>query len=326
MSSITPNNTDQEIDLRQVSQKMGQAYESFLSWIFRGFLFVKRNLIVLIVLFVLGAGIGYYLDKNSKVYDSEIIVIPNFGSTEYVYSKIDLLNSKLMENDKSFLKSIGVKDFELIGNVEVEPINDIYSFVNGREQNFELIKLMAEDGDINKILEDKTTSINYKTHRIKVTTSRIATKEEVILPILSYLNDSDYYNEVQVSTVESIKKIIKSQENTINQIDSLLNSFSKSANSGSKNSNLVYYNENTQLNDVLKTKTDLINDITYRKLDLINNTAIVKENSNALNIKNHKGLNGKRKIVFPVLFIGFFLLYGLLHSFYRKQKLKMETN
>lgn len=321
MSSITPNTNDQEIDLGQVSKKIGQAYEGFLSWVFRGFLFVKRNLIVLIILFIIGAGLGYYLDKNTKVYDHEMIVIPNFGSAEYVYSKVNLLNSKLMEDDKPFLKSIGIKDFKLVSNVEIEPINDIYTFVNSREQNFELVKLMAEDGDINKIIEDETTSINYKSHKIKITTSRTATKEEFIKPILNYLNDSEYYKEVQVSMVESVKKIINSQENTINQIDSLLNSFSKSA-KGSSNNNLVYYNENTQLNDVLKTKTDLINDITFRKLDIINNTSIVKESSTVLNVKNYKGLNGKRKLVFPILFISLFLVLGLVRNFYRKQKLK----
>ena len=325
MSSNTPNYNDQEIDLRQVSQKMGRAYEGFLSWIFRGFLFVKRNLIVLIILFVIGAGIGYYLDKNTKVYDHEVIVIPNFGSAEYVYSKVNLLNSKLIENDKEFLNSIGIKDLELLSEIEIEPINDIYTFVNSREQNFELVKLMAEDGDINKIIEDETTSINYKTHRIKITTSRKASKTEVINPIINYLNDSNYFKEVQTSAVKSLEGIIKSQESTVNQIDSLLNSLSKTA--SSKSGNLVYYNnENTQLNDVLKTKTDLVNDISYRKLDLINSTAIVKESSTVLNMKNYKGLNGKRIVVFPILFILLFLLFGFLRGIYRRQKSRIETN
>jgi len=325
MSSNTPNYNDQEIDLRQVSQKMGRAYDSFLSWIFRGFLFVKRNLIVLIILFVIGAGIGYYLDKNTKVYDHEVIVIPNFGSAEYVYSKVNLLHSKLIENDKEFLNSIGIKDLELLSEIEIEPINDIYTFVNSREQNFELVKLMAEDGDINKIIEDETTSINYKTHRIKITTSRKALKTEVINPIINYLNDSNYFKEVQTSAVKSLEGIIKSQESTVNQIDSLLNSLSKTA--SSKSGNLVYYNnENTQLNDVLKTKTDLVNDISYRKLDLINSTAIVKESSTVLNMKNYKGLNGKRIVVFPILFILLFLLFGFLRGIYRRQKSRIETN
>ena len=325
MSSNTPNYNDQEIDLRQVSQKMGRAYEGFLSWIFRGFLFVKRNLIVLIILFVIGAGIGYYLDKNSKVYDHEVIVIPNFGSAEYLYSKIKLLDNKLMENDKQFLKALGINDLTLFNGEEIEPINDIYTFVNSREQNFELVKLMAEDGDINKIIEDETTSINYKTHRIKITTSRKASKEEIINPIINYLNDSNYFKEVQTSAVASLEGIIKSQESTVNQIDSLLNSLSKTA--SSKSGNLVYYNnENTQLNDVLKTKTDLVNDISYRKLDLINSTSIVKESSTILNLKNHKGLNGKLKILLPVLFILLFLMFGFLLGIYRRQKNRIEIN
>lgn len=324
MSSITPNNTDQEIDLRQVSQKMGQAYESFLSWIFRGFLFVKRNLIVLIVLFVLGAGIGFYLDKNTTVYNHEVMVLPNFGSVEYTYSKIDLINSKIKENDISFLKSIGIVNPKNLSEILIEPINDIYEFANKNDRNFEVIKLMSENGDINKIIEDKTTSRNYKYHRIKITTSKLAKRSDLLEPILKYLNDSEYYEEVHKSVVESLIKNNEVDENTVNQINNLLASFSEATTSG-KNSPMVYINENTQLNDVLKTKTELIQSIAYRKIELINATKIVKESSTVLNVKNTKSLNGKMKYTIPLLFISIFLLLGILKSFYRNQMRKLSN-
>ena len=55
--STTPKNVsdDQEIDLSQISRKIGQTYEGFLSWIFEGFLFIKRNIILLLILFIGGA-------------------------------------------------------------------------------------------------------------------------------------------------------------------------------------------------------------------------------------------------------------------------------
>jgi hypothetical protein len=47
--------------------------------------------------------------KPKKVYDHELIVQPNFGSTDYLYSKVELLASKINERDTVFLKSIGIK-------------------------------------------------------------------------------------------------------------------------------------------------------------------------------------------------------------------------
>lgn len=321
MSSNTPNYNDQEIDLRQVSQKMGRAYEGFLSWIFRGFLFVKRNLIVLIILFVIGAGIGYYLDKNTKVYDHEVIVNSNFSSVDYAYSQVNLINSKIGEGNISFLKSIGIKNPKSLGEISIEPINDVYQFAEQREHNFELIKLMAEDGDINKVMEGEVTSKNYKQHKIKITTRGVIDKKLVIDPILNYLNSSEYFKAIQKSLTESTKLRYIENEKTIAQIDAILTTLGKGATEGGDK--MVYYNnENTQLNDVLLTKNKLIQEQAFIKVDLISSSKIIQENSTSLNIKNRKGMNGKLKIILPILFIVAFLSIILLRGFYKAQALK----
>lgn len=325
MSSNSQNNPDNpEIDLSQISRKVSQAYQGFLAWIFRGFLFVKKNVIILAILFIIGAGIGFYLDRKTTVYNHEIIVTPNLGSTEYVYSKISLIKAKIRERDLNFLKAIGIQEPTMISDIEIEPITDIYGFINAKEQNFEMIKLMAEDGDINKIIVDETTSKNYSNYRISVTTKGIVSKKEIIEPILKYLNESSFFAELQKSLIESIHLKIQANEKMISQIDSLLANFS-SATGNTKNDKLVYFNnENTQLNDILKTKNELIQEQANKKIELITNGSIVKENSEVLNIKNHASINGKLKFILPILFIGMFLCFGLIRAFYRSQMAKLE--
>ena len=91
---MSVNSSDnQEIDLGQVSKKIGQTYQNFLSWVFRGILFVKKNFVLLVVLFIVGAALGFYLDKEPN-YTNDIVVIPNFGSNEYLYDKINLISLK----------------------------------------------------------------------------------------------------------------------------------------------------------------------------------------------------------------------------------------
>ena len=85
MSEMPQHNTDnQVIDLTQVSKRIGLFFDSISTSIFKGILFLKRNLIILAVLFIVGAGLGFYLDSNNKVYDNQIIVEPNFGSVDYL--------------------------------------------------------------------------------------------------------------------------------------------------------------------------------------------------------------------------------------------------
>ncbi|MBC7641602.1 MAG: hypothetical protein H7174_04590, partial [Flavobacterium sp.] len=171
MSSIqNQNQENQEIDLSLLTKKISGFFDSVLMSVFKSIQFLKKNIIIIGVLFVLGATLGYLLDESTAVYDQEIIVSPNFGSVDYLYSKIDLLNSKLKNNDTIFLKSIGIKNPKKIISLSIEPVVDIYTFVNNNTaiatnaqntQNFELVKLLSEDGDIKKVIKDKLTSKNY---------------------------------------------------------------------------------------------------------------------------------------------------------------------
>ncbi|MEZ0007421.1 hypothetical protein ABH942_002802 [Flavobacterium sp. 28YEA47A] len=325
MSSNSPTNPDnQEIDLAQVSRKLSHAYENFLSWIFRGLLFLKRNIVILIVLFILGVGLGFYLDRNTTVYNHEVIVKPNFGSTDYTYAKVNLINSKIKEGDFEFLNQIGIKKSAMLSKIEIEPISDIYEFVNSKEQNLELVRLMAESSDLNKIMNDETTSKNYANHKIILTTNKEISRSEIIEPILDYLNKSELYTKIQTTILENIRSKIESNKVTINQIDNLLADFSTASKGNSKSGNLVYYNENTQLNDVLKTKNELVLDQGNRMLELVFSDKIVKESSEVINIKNNQSLNGKLKFIFPIVFLSIFFGIVLIRGFYKSQMAKMK--
>lgn len=324
MSSNSPVNADnQEIDLSQISQKVNGVYEGLLHKIFTFILFVKRNIIVLIILFVIGAAAGFYLDKKFKSYDHQIIVAPNFESTDYAYAKIDLLQSKINEGDSTFLKEIGIKHPKKLQKIEIKPIIDVYKFIENNKDNFELIKLMAEDGNIEKIIENKITSKNYLYHAITFKTSKLTSKEETVQPILNFLNSSDYFQQMQKEYLNNVRIKMTANDSTISQIDGLFNQF-KSRMNTNHSDKLIYFNENTQLNDVILTKENLLKEQSYYRLTLIKYEQIIKETSTILNDKNTKGTNGKMKLILPFLFILLFLIFKSITSFYKRQSLKIN--
>ncbi|MBF6641458.1 hypothetical protein IVB69_08195 [Flavobacterium sp. J49] len=326
MSATPQNNDNQEIDLSLVSKKIGGFFENISTQIFKGFLFFKRNSIWVGILFVLGAGLGFYLDRTSKAYDNQVIVMPNFGSTDYLYAKIDLINSKIEEGDTVFLKKVvQIKEPKTIKKIEIKPITDVYKFIDNKAQNFELIKLMAEDGDIKKIVEESLTSKNYPFHSITFVTDKKISNENTVSPLLNYLNDSEYFAKVQKEYLNNIKVKMVENDSIIAQINGFLNTFNGTLNGSQKSDKLVYYNENSQLDEVIKTKDNLITEQGNHRLELINLDKIVKENSTALNIRNNKAINGKMKLILPVLFIGLFVLVGLLKSFYQYQMAKLNS-
>ena len=188
MSTKVPQKeTDQEIDIFDISKSISSFFERANGSVFRFVHFFVRNWIIVLILIGFGIGLGWYIDENKISYKNEIIVTPNFGSVDYLYSKIDLLQAKIISGDTIFLKNeVGISNPEAIKRIEIKPISDAFKFVEDKEQNYELIKLMAEDGDINKVLVDNVTSKNYTFHTVSFVTNELVDEKKVIEPLLKY--------------------------------------------------------------------------------------------------------------------------------------------
>ncbi|MEW5676534.1 hypothetical protein ABGT15_09500 [Flavobacterium enshiense] len=321
-TSPQTNPNDQEIDLSELSKRISDFLQSLIDKFFDGILFLIRNKITIGILFIIGFGFGYYLDSRSENYENQIIVSPNFGSTDYLYSKIGLIEAKINEGDTVFLKQLGVQNPKNFSNIEIEPILDVYRFVNNNQQNFELLKLMAEDGDVKKIVEDNLTSKNYMYHMITYKTKGKTTNEMTLNPIMNFLNQSEYFSKLQKEYINNVQAKIQANDNTIQQINGVLNQFSNTLGSSQKSDKLVYYNENTQLNDVIKTKDELIKEQGNHRMDLVNSDRIIKDSSFTLNVESSSFLSENKKIVMPMLLIGMFIIFGAARSFYRRQLAK----
>ena len=326
MSAKPQNNDSQEIDLSQISKKIGGFFEDLSTSVFKGFLFIMRNIIWVGILFIIGAGLGLYLDKTTKIYDNQIIVTPNFGAVDYLYSKVELINSKIEDGDTLFLKEIvGIKEPRKVKGVKITPIVDVYKFIENKSQNFDLIKLMAEDGDIKKIVNESLTSKNYPYQTIAFATLGETSDEKTVKPILNYLNDSDYYMIIQKEYLNNIRIKMTQNDSIISQIDGFLNAFKGTVNGSQKSDKLVYYNENSQLNDVIKTKDLLVYEQGVHRIELVNLDKIVKDTGVTLNVKSTKIVNGKMKLILPLLLVGLFVIGSFLKSYYRKQMTKLKS-
>lgn len=322
MSTKVPQNSeDQEVDLVLISKKINSFFARLNRSIFKSIQFFIKNWMIVLVLVVAGFVIGIFLDQNQKSYKHEIIVAPNFGSTDYLYAKVDLINSKIKEKDTLFLKKVvGIPQPKNLKNIEIKPIADVYNFIQNKPENFELIKLMAEDGDIKKVLEDNVTSKNYNYQTILLFTNEKTSEENLINPLLKYLNSSDYYSKIQKVTYHNVEVKIQQTDSIIKQIDGILNNLAASPKGSVKNDKLIYYNENTQLNDVIKTKDALLNQLADHRIELIGFDKIIKENNVTTNLQLVKLGNGNLKFLMPFIFILAFVFWKFFISFYRKQK------
>ena len=331
---MSTNSQEQEIDLSQIGKSISKGIKKGTNKCFDFLFFIQKKLIIVFVLLLIGGGLGFYLDKLSSNYSSEIVVTPNLNSVDYLYSKIELLDSKLNEGDNLFLNQIGIHKTKKIVSIKIEPVIDIYTFVNKspvvddnaqNTQNFELMKLFAENEDIDKVIKDKITSKNYSNHKITVVTLDKTIENEVIKPILKYLNSDNYLNKLLGITKENTLVKMKKNEEQILQIDKLINQISANLSTIKNNSNLIYNNENNEINDLFTLKNNLLNEIANQKIQLEKIKLYVKDLSITTNQISTSGANNKLKFILPLLFVLFYLFGYWFSKVYKQQKQRIQA-
>lgn len=317
---MSTNSQDQEIDLGLVAKGIKDFFNGIINSFFDFIFFLKKKIFLVISLFVIGLVLGYFLD-NKGSYTQDILVIPNFGSNEYLYKKIDFLNSRIIQNDTAFFKSIGVSNSEIIGKIEIKAVNGVFKFVNQgpeNKQNFELIKLMAEEGNIEEILKSDATSRNYYLHNITFKTSEKITQKNVIDPILKYLQENNFYKTQQKIYEKNIENKIKFNDSLIVQIDKLI------LNLSNNKSGNISFSEESGISELINKKDQLIIETQNLYINKHEFEEIIKTQNISINNLNTKGLNHKMKLFLPVLFI---ILYLILYNFrvlYKKQMIRIK--
>ena len=316
---MSTNSQDQEIDLGQIGTGIKNFFSGIVNSIFDFIFFVKKKLVIIGGLFVVGVALAFLLD--SKTYNHEISVIPNFGSNEYLYKKIEQIDTKLREEDEAFFKQLGIKNFKDVISVEIEAFPAIYNFVNNKEQgnNFELIKLMAEDGNIDKIMKDEITSKNYYHHKISIQTKGMFKKEEFINPILNYLNTNTYFEVQQKVYQKNLLDKITLNDSLINQIDKLIVLLSSNNSSGT-----ISISEKNSIPELVEKKDRLISEKQYLLTNENIFDKIIKEESSIINIRDYKPLLLNNKILFPLALILLYLLSYFLFNTYKKQSARFN--
>jgi len=320
---MSTNSQEQEIDLGQLFNKASNFFKKIIDLIFDLIFFIRKKIIIIIILFIVGVALAYLAD-GKKNYNHEISVIPNFGSSEFLYKKINEIDVKLREQDPIFFKNIGISNYEDILSIKIEAFPGVYAFINSgdKEANFKMIELLAEDGDIAKILSSDMTTRNFYHHKITIKTKGMWKRDQLIDPILNFLNNNPYFLKQQKVSQENLKDKIAKNDSLIKQIDEVITQISSS----SKTSGNILISEASNIFELVDKKDELIQDSYGLKRDDIIYDSIIKEESSIINTRNYVPIVLNSKIVFPIVLILIFLISFPIMNAYKKQKLRIERN
>jgi len=320
-----PQNTNQseEIDLGYLFNKMGDFFKSFVKLLFLIFAFFQKYIYITILLIIIGIGYGYYKDKTSKkTYLNETIVIPNFESVDYLYGKVDALNSKILLRDTLFLKQILDTNYNKIKKLEIEPIVDIYNFVAKSREHIDIFRILFQNQELSEFVEDMATSKYYKYHKLNYTIVGDKSSEKVINDLLLHINTNEHFLEYQ--NVGRVNRTLEISENAkmIAQVDSVFKAVSTFSTENKSNQSL-FINDNSQLNTLLTTKRELLEDRMKLLMQDKDETDIVKLVSANYNLKPD-GFIISNTIKYPIMLILLFSLVFFIGYAYKKLKVIAE--
>lgn len=292
MDSNNDNKNSQEIDLSYLLKSFGSFFKSVEVAIF-------KNIIVLSILVIAGIIIGYFLDKQSKTtYKQEIIITANFGSSDYLYKKIS---------------SISFDEDSSITDVKIEPIVDVYSFLNEGNgwTNLNIAKYLSENNiEISKYKKGNQTEKMYKYHLLTLYTNKKDADKSIVNDFLHDLNQDPYFLEKQKLGKQHTEFKIKEYLTSINSINAYFERLGNQSTSSGTDFNVQL---NSQINDLLNSKNNFVKEIESLKTLQLEQDKIFYETSILSNIKVK---STKKTIILPALFIGLYLVFLVIRKRY----------
>ncbi len=313
-----------ELDIAQILEKVKQGYHSFLIWVYEIFYFFVSRWKTLLLLIILGALVGYFLQNDEYPKETKLLVQINFDGVNYVYDAVEQLQNKIIEKDTIALKEIGIykNDTLVIKKIEIEPIVDVLEIVKsdkGDERNVEVLL------DQSKIEDDLLTSDifipKYKLHKINLSLDPDANQND-ISKFLDYLNNNPIMNEIKDATIVSVKKEIMQNEQSISYIDSIVKAYAYTPSEDAISSQIYFNNmdmNNGNVHLLFEQKNLIIEQNQKLRIEILKYNNIVQLlNKPMLQVK--KGFFDVKIIALPITFVFMFILFSIARYFYLKAK------
>ncbi|MCX2718534.1 hypothetical protein [Lentiprolixibacter aurantiacus] len=328
MSDNPTNNQNQsdEIDLGQLFAMIGRGFNNLFKGLLRGFLYLKRNLVILATLIIVGGLLGFALKfvvgEEQKL---DVIVTPNLDTKNYLYDVVAEIQSDIKSKDTVFFSSMGMDMDKMDGfKIEITPLKTQSG--SGLEDEMKFLELLKDFDNSDEItdilkseLEDKTT----KDQRITFYFKDAKSGKEYAQKIIDYINSNPYYTDLLKVYTENAQNRIRRNDSLIGQIDVLINNYTQKMlkEQAMTEGRLVLENqEPLNIPSLFELKTRLTRDTEEKKLEL-------EETEKAITVVNfgkphkvQKPLFQKDVALIPLIFVGLFFLFSFIRYLNRKAK------
>ncbi len=320
-------NKSDEIDLGALLGGINKFFKGILVSIYNVINFGFRNWLIILILILIGAALGYFTkDEGNLPKNAQVVIRTNYDSADYAYNALELLLYKSKEKDTVFLERNGFdKDTIEIKKLEIEPIVSFNDIATKYEPNDRNLDALLRNLDFEE-KSDKITTFNsdYKYHTIEFSLSSAA-DDSTIDKVMNYLNNQELIKEMSSVGKQSILDNIGRNNKTFAQIDTILDNYSKGQPLPSPNSQIFVVDKNFNLSQMLELKLELQKENRKLKEELVfAENAIVKLSDDSVFTEN-PGILGNNMILYPIFLVFLFLIISWIrHAYSYLKRLAQE--
>lgn len=292
------HNNSQEIDLAKLYNNITS---SIALKIYNLMQFFLKNIIYIIILFVIGAGIGFYLDKQkNKLYEHQVILALNFDSSAFLYNKIENLNTE---------------EFPEIASAKIEPIIDVVSFIHSKWDNIRIAEFLSENNiNIHKYKKGEQTEKIYRYHLVTLKSKKEDINGSVINSFLDKLNQEPYFMNRKIIENQNIAMQIAEYEKSINDLNKI---FEKLGTELALSGNGIKIETQTQANDLLNNKQNIVEKLSELKIIQSEQSKVFYDLTRITNIQSNSILF---TVLVPVVLLFLLFFFNGLRFIYIKYR------
>jgi hypothetical protein len=333
--STKKQNNDEEVDLGSLFTVIGKGFKNFFNFIgniFKGIfhrlililLFLKLHILKFSVAVLIGGIVGFFLESNKETkFSSNLIVKPNFESTQLLYENINYYNDLVKQQNTKHLASIFKIDTSkaaALRKFEITPLMNSNDIINAYD-NFilEVDTLTVKSYDFDNF-ESSFTDFDYLVHNIEVQATVSDIFSELEITIINSIEKNTFFNKIKNLTKENLNTKDSILKANFIEVDSLRNVYMRAILEGAKNNSngtnidLGSKSNITKENDLFEIDRKIIYDLsqTYKdiatKSDVINIISNFKPEGSEI-----KGIT--KNLIFIMAVLGFLLTLFIILLF-----------
>jgi len=323
----TPKETtsNDEIDLGQFFKMIEKGFNSLFNGFLHIFMYLKRNLLIFIVLAVAGVILGFGLSQIvSKKFRTEVIVKPNLESKSYLYDIVNEIRANIKVNDTSFFSRIGIKVSSLKGyDITIDQPQALDK--NNTDDNLDYLEILEkfqENALVTDIIRTEILSKSPLDHRITFSYKDSKNGHQFAKKVMQYINSNKYYIELVKIKQQNALERIRQDESLLAQMDELITRYSNKMAAKERqfeDQKIILDNEKQlDIARLFELKNNLIRDIERKKIELV-------EQKEAISIIYfgepqgvYKSFFGNILVLTPLILLAIFLLIDLIKYLNKK--------